>query len=98
MYPDLLDFMLAVQVERKPHWRTHTGEVKPVDELESSHLFNIVKYFMTDNRVPPKAILDELQNRNLLPHLAAEIGPRENYKSPEEVYDAIKSTAYSTVS
>ncbi len=66
-------------------WQDHTGKRQRVQDMETSHLVNALKYHLTQNKVPHVALLEELQKREMLRHLGGEILPRKGYKSPEEI-------------
>lgn len=68
-----------------PTWTTADGVKHRIEDLETDHLHNIVKYSFTLNRVPTTEIHRELANRGELATVAWYLPEREGYKSPAQL-------------
>lgn len=81
----LANALAGPKVQKKVLWQSYDGRRVPIEELETTHLVNIVKTFFESNKIPHQAILEELKKRGFLTHLGNEIKPRKGYKSKQEL-------------
>ena len=69
----------------EPKWGTADGRQIRIEELESDHIKNIIKYCFSMNHIPTSLIFMEAKFRVILKDIGEDIKPEEGYKSPEQL-------------